>query len=48
MHKFQKQIRELESKKGFHIFFQESPLHPNSYDVINDHPNNESFCTKIE
>ena len=58
MWKFQKQIRELKSLKGFHIFFQESSFlniyksfirpHLDYCDVIYDQPNNESFCSKIE
>ena len=58
MWKFQKQIRELKSLKGFHIFFQESSFlniyksfirpHLDYCDVIYDQPNNKSFCSKIE
>ena len=58
MWKFQKQIRELKSLKGFHIFFQESSFlniyksfirpHLEYRDVIYDQPNNKSFCSKIE
>ena len=58
MWKFQKQIRELKSLKGFHIFFQESSFlniyksfirpHLEYCDVIYDQPNNKSFCSKIE
>ena len=47
----------MESLKGFHSFFQETPFfiyksfirpHPDYSDVIYDQPNNEIFCNKIE